>query len=140
MTRNAPSPAFGRNQRTSLKPPAAKRQPPLLKRPNSGVARPDPVRPRLDAVGSISGTTNEPATTSFAPMLGCVARRLLPMALYWHFPSKDKLIAAVAARIWRNANRLGSRRRLRVRGITMDRVALGAIPAPCCNRDLTCPT
>ncbi len=33
-------------------------------------------------------------------MLGCVARRLLPMALYWHFPSKDKLIVAVAARIW----------------------------------------
>ncbi len=22
------------------------------------------------------------------------------MALYWHFPSKDKLIVAVAARIW----------------------------------------
>ena len=22
------------------------------------------------------------------------------MALYWHFPGKDKLIAAVAARIW----------------------------------------
>ena len=31
--------------------------------------------------------------------------------MYWHFPSKDKLIAAVAARIWGgNANRLGSRR------------------------------
>src|SRR5260370_26946071 len=100
MTRNAPSPAFARNQRTSLKPPAAKRQPPLLKQPNSGVARTDRIRRRLGAVGSISGTTNEPVTTSFAPTLGCVARRLLPMALYWHFPSKDKLIAAVAARIW----------------------------------------
>ncbi len=31
------------------------------------------------------------------------------MALYWHFPSKDKLIAAVAARIW-GEKRLGSRR------------------------------
>jgi len=41
MTRNAPGPAFARDQRTSLKPPAAKRQPPLLKQPNSGAARPD---------------------------------------------------------------------------------------------------
>ncbi len=33
------------------------------------------------------------------------------MALYWHFPSKDKLIAAVArSYLGRNANRLGSRR------------------------------